>query len=355
MKMRSFILAVVWNVAAFLASGLGSSWFAMPQFVGCYASETAPTPANSSAQSEANGAANSHAAADEYAKEIRAFLISASRPPADMTAAVAHYGAAQALRPNDPRLYHAAGLVWLRQSKCDWAIAKFQCATKMPGPLYVAGWQSLIRLQAATNKHTDALETLVALAKSLERAEASYPCQPSKEDCAEWMGRMVTWLQMNGKTEPQKAAIAKADSEIQSSLAVKHRENYKNGKQRLFPTAVFSPIVPTPLDKIREEQRLVEIEEAKTLSQERLSKMSFAERLASLDKELDELALRYQELCPPARQIAASIAALAKELARPLTSRGVISKYWGLMRSHPNSPYSPRCTFNRRLNQRWTA
>ncbi len=202
--------------------------FPVLSVVACRASETAPTASSAGAAQAAYHQADSKPAANmkQYAQEIRDLLEAGFQPgQRNFEAARIHYQAAHDLCATDPRLYHASGLILLRQSNNEEALVKFRLATQQQtGPLYAAGWQSLIRLEAATGRYSEALESLSELAKVLEQSETSVACQPAKEDCAEWMGRMIAYLMsIDSKSQPVKEAAAKANTEICTALATERR------------------------------------------------------------------------------------------------------------------------------------
>ena len=240
--------AVAWGfVLLVLAYSAGESRFPLLSAVACQSAEgdaAQPTPPAAQA---AGVPAAAQPAADmrQYAQEVQELLkagLHAGHP--DLDAARRHYRAARALCPSDPRLYHACGLVLLTLSKNDEALVQFRLAVGQTGPFYPAAWQSLVRLQAATGRYSETSDSLLSLAKTLEQPATSLPRQATKEDCAEWMGRMMTYLQLlDAQQQAAKDAASKADTQIRALLAAQRRTAYESGKRKLLPGAAAVPAV----------------------------------------------------------------------------------------------------------------
>ena len=91
---------------------------------------------------------------------------------------------------------------------------------QQPGALCAQGWESLIRVEVAGAQYSNVLRSLAGYANAVNNSDRLLNDQMSKEDCAEWIGRMIAYVQTDAAKSPDiTKAIATTDREIRNVFA----------------------------------------------------------------------------------------------------------------------------------------
>jgi len=170
----------------------------------------------------------------QYVTRVRELLqlgLSTSRDGYEL--AQSRYDSARRLRDDDPRLYHAWGLVCLKHSKVAQALRQFELAIRLDGGRYLPAWQGLARTQVQNNAPDEALKNLTRLADVLVKSDKRSLTQSESGQCAAWLGQMLGFIGgQEDNSRRLKAAVKRTDAKLLRLLRDSLRVSYENGKQR---------------------------------------------------------------------------------------------------------------------------
>ncbi|MBX3442824.1 MAG: hypothetical protein KF774_10475 [Planctomyces sp.] len=175
--------------------------------------------------SEPPAAADSRDAA--FAAEVRGLLDLGLTPQASsLPRAEARYQAASALRPGDPRLELAYGIVLGRLFRGVDARPHLEAAAANPDRYFPAR-QHQIREYVKARKYQVAGEALSELARTLETDDPQAPAE------AEWIGRIVSCLAGPVSTSSSRAQFRYLNEHLRQSLPAVLDIAYERGFQQL--------------------------------------------------------------------------------------------------------------------------
>ncbi len=123
----------------------------------------------------------------------RAFEEGFAIGPTRLQEAEKHLAQARRLAPRDPRVDYAHGLVLVRQSHVEQAIAPFKAAIENDKSYWPA-WQAAIWAQLAANRYESGLKQLDEYAQAVEEAETRNEVSEAQRDAARWIGQLIESL-----------------------------------------------------------------------------------------------------------------------------------------------------------------
>ncbi len=150
--------------------------------------------------------------------------------PSRLKVAEGHYQAARRVRPDDPRLEYAYGLVLMKNLKHSAAIAQFRAAAQGDVP-YLPAARAGIRETIRRKKYATALKELVALAEIVGAAQGPQPSPADRIETARWMGLAVGFMTGSQVSESIRERAAAADAVIQQRLREDCQDHYELGKK----------------------------------------------------------------------------------------------------------------------------
>ncbi|MGD9855370.1 MAG: hypothetical protein AB7U20_10530 [Planctomycetaceae bacterium] len=244
-----------------------------------------------------------------------------------LKAAEQHYQAAKRLRPDDPHLEYAYGLVLLRNLKHAEAIARFREAAAASEPSFPAA-RARIREMLRKKEYTQAIDELNALADIVNRPVDRDPDGSDPVETARWMGLAFGFLTGPHLTDTIRQHAATADAAISERLRPPYREHYGLGKQDVLiiegqlQIEQQSAEASAKLKQQAEEQQSAARRESYQARQEELLKTReqwdawFADRSRALDTQLDQLGDRFDTLNRSVTSLIESIQAAQLDLQR---------------------------------------
>ncbi len=199
----------------------------------------------------------------------------------------------------DPRLEFAWALVCLRWAKYDQAEESLIKATRAEAKPYWPAWRNLVRLEAAREDYPDALRQAGWLARAL----AGVADDSDSEEVANWLGRMLAFLELAAQRSDDFAAeVARYDGKIRDILDGRRLAEYEQGRLSLSePKAAAPPgpvgatggaaagatgAEPPPPDRQREQ---LQRERDRLYGQASRTRKEIRQQLETLDNELAEL------------------------------------------------------------------
>ncbi len=131
----------------------------------------------------------------------------------------------------DPMLYYTLGLIKHKQLKYDEAIENYQLAAQKSAYPYLPAWRAIVRFHVGRKKYQQGLKDLTTLAILLEK-DSPYLTNDEKDSCANWMGRMVGFLEgPASKTLASQHQTKSSIQDIENRLTASRLESYQAGKQ----------------------------------------------------------------------------------------------------------------------------
>jgi hypothetical protein len=230
----------------------------------------------------------------QYVASIREFLKVGLGTSSDgIGAARPRYESALPLCGNDPRLFYAWGLVCLKQRNVAEAQQQLEMATGMAEGRYLPAWQALVRVQILQGTADMALQTLVRLADALELPENRELLPEEKEECANWLGRVITFIEQNAADPSiQEGSVKDADARVSESLDPSLRAAYQNGKRRRSQRQQTQ----RDTEVLRARQDQMHDEKAKTQQDAEELKTTQHDKQKELQRNQNELQIKYAQL-----------------------------------------------------------
>ncbi|MBS0265956.1 MAG: hypothetical protein JSS02_28755, partial [Planctomycetes bacterium] len=148
-----------------------------------------------------------------------------------LNAAKKRFETARRIIPGDPRPYYAHGLILLSHRQSPMALDAFKAAAKQIQKPYLPALQMLVWTHAARSDMPQTLAAAIELARSLESSSGSYPVAEDRVYAAEWLGRMLGYLEGPAKTETQSARIDATVMEIAGMLTGDRQQAFVQGRQ----------------------------------------------------------------------------------------------------------------------------
>jgi hypothetical protein len=244
-----------------------------------------------------------------YIREVRQLLVSGwkGHGAEAIKQSEGHFHAAEAASGQDLRLLYAKGLVSYKQQKYVQAVQEFSRAANVGSYCYLpaleaAIWVNLTRL----TKHEPVLELASKLAEALA-AEASWPGEAAADDGAEWLGRVMGYLEGPGSSKGLSDEAARLEAEFRPRFPTGRQQRYDDGKANLLGLyAILAPntVGGQPNDaEIRRRQQLDEklekaVEDKGNLeSDAAAAKQRYQARLDEIKKQLGTVEQNYRILC----------------------------------------------------------
>lgn len=171
----------------------------------------------------------------KFSQELRGLLQEGFKDKGvGLDAAKKHFETARRLVPDDPRAPYAYGLALLSQNRSIVALEHFHAAAKQKEVPFLPAWQGIAWMHLSRGDYAQGLPALLELARRLEESHDSWPAAEDKEHSAEWLGRMVGFLEGPGKTTEQSAAIAKFSADVAKLLTGERKVACERGRQEVI-------------------------------------------------------------------------------------------------------------------------
>ena len=218
--------------------------------------------------------------------------------PQGLKAAEESYREAARLRPGDPRLEYAWGLVLLRQFRHRKATERLRLATELSGAPYWPAWQALVWCRLTAGDFEPGAESALGLAEHVSGDKSAD--EEAQRDAAVWLGRVIEGLEITTEPAARRERVAEINARILQLFGPELQKAYKSGKQQ---TRERRAALKQEIDAIREkaikqnaQKNLAGQEQIQTALEELAEKKAATAQAAAESKEwFDERSREYDK------------------------------------------------------------
>jgi hypothetical protein len=200
----------------------------------------------------------------KFQQEFRAlFLEGFQKQSSALDAAKTHFRTARRIAPDDPRACYAHGIVLLFHRREIAALEEFQAAANANTLPYLPAWQGIAWTLISRKNYGQGLPAVLDLAMRLEATDAPWPDAEDREHAAEWLGRLVEFLEGPGKTTEQAAAIEKLAADVAARMKGDVEAAYYRGREQVatryseLRAVLSTPAAEMPAVAKRESQAIM--------------------------------------------------------------------------------------------------
>jgi len=222
-----------------------------------------------------------------------------------------HAAAARRLRPDDPAVEYAAGLVMLKRIRIPQAVRQLQAAVRK-SPSYLPAWKVLLRTRLAQKDAKSLRKESARLADAVVNQRTRWTQPAERNEAAELLGRVVGFLELPDVDLLPAGELREFDADLQRRLGAGFRSSYERGKSGLLAdfkklqAEVERDVLKQSLKQRRETgDKLSEIEKKQAAAKSKKEKLErtaaqwksrLGEQTAAAKKQLGELKKDYLAL-----------------------------------------------------------
>ena len=200
-----------------------------------------------------------------------------------------HFETAHLSVPDDPRPAYAYGVALLVQKNPKEALTQFKAASRQTKAAFLPALQAVAWVKLSKNDYRQGLADLIELAGKLETSKGSWPTEHDKNHSAEWLGRVVGYLEIPGKSSDDAVQIETTVQTIEKTLTGDRKAAFDQGRKRVARRhEELKVLAARPIAEVLEESRQKK-EEARTAAQTAAASVkAIEEEIRTIKKPFDQ-------------------------------------------------------------------